>query len=80
MNLDLLTDFFKWMTIINVSVFLVISVLIMLFKNMIGKLHSKLFGIKEEDVAKMTYGFLALFKLLISIFVIIPYLSLLLLN
>ena len=80
MNLDQLTEFFKWMTIINVSIFLISSVLIMLFKEMIAKLQGKLFGIKETDAALMVYGYLAIFKIFIIIFIITPYISLLLLN
>jgi Family of unknown function (DUF6868) len=76
MNLDQLTELFKWMTIINIGLLLLSSMLIILMKNVMQKLHGKLFGIKEENIALMAYGYLGMYKVLIIVFILVPFISL----
>jgi len=80
MNLDQLTELFKWMTIINISLLLLSSVLIIILKNVMAKYHGKLFGIKEEGVTLIAYGYLGMLKVLIIVFILVPYISLLLIK
>ncbi|MFV1985010.1 MAG: DUF6868 family protein [Thiohalomonadales bacterium] len=80
MNIDQLTEFFKWMLIINVLILLLSSVLAMTQKNLMCKLHGKLFNIKEENVSLMAYGYLGMLKVLITVFILVPYISLLLIK
>jgi archaellum biogenesis protein FlaJ (TadC family) len=80
MNLEQLTDLFKWMTIINVGLLFLSSGLVMILKGIICKMHGKLFGIKEESVAVAAYGYLGLYKILVIVFCIVPYISLLLIK
>lgn len=80
MNLDQLAELFKWMAIINIGLLLFSSVLVIVLKNVMGKLHGKLFGIKEESVSIMAYGYLGMFKVLIIVFIIVPYISLLIIK
>ena len=76
MNLDQLTQFFKWMTIINVAVLILTSVLIMLLKNIMCRTHAKLFGITEANVAVAGYVYLGAYKILVIVFNIVPYIAL----
>ena len=80
MNLDQLTELFKWMSIINICILILTSVLIMLLKNIMYKLHGKLFEIKEDNVALVSYQYLGMYKILILVFNITPYISLLLIK
>ena len=80
MNLEQLTDLFKWMTIINVGILILSSVLVMAFKNIAYKMQAKLFGIKDDQAAIVVYGYLGILKLLVIIFNIVPYISLLLIQ
>ena len=80
MNLDQLTEFFKWMTIINIVLLVLSSVLIMILKNVMCKMHGKLFGIKEDGVALVAYGYLGMYRVLVIVFNIVPYISLLLIK
>lgn len=78
MNLDQLTRLFMWMTIINVAVLLLSSVLAMALKGTMRRTHSRLFGIKEEEVSLVAYGYLGVYRLLVLVFNIVPYIALLL--
>ena len=80
MNLDQLTELFKWMSIINICILVLTSVLIMLLKNIMYKLHGKLFEIKQDNVALVSYQYLGMYKILILVFNITPYISLLLIK
>ena len=78
MNLDQVTQLFKWMTIINVVVFILSSVLAIVLKDVTCRMHARLFGIQEKTVASVAYGYLGGYRLLILVLNIVPYISLLL--
>ena len=80
MALEQLTDLFKWMTIINIGLLVLSSVLVMVLKNFICTMHGKLFGIKEDNVATVVYGYLGMFKVLVIVFNLVPYISLVLIQ
>ena len=80
MNLEQLTELFKWMTIINVGLLALSSILVMTLKGIMCRMHSKLFGIREDNVPVMAYGYLGLYKVLVILFCIVPYVSLLLIQ
>lgn len=80
MNVDQLTDFFKWMTIINAGVFVLSALLGMALKDVVAKMHGRLFGIGEDKVSIVSYGYLGAYKVFILVFNIVPYVSLLIVN
>ena len=76
MTLDQLTRLFMWMTIINVVALTLTSVLIMLLKNVMCRMHAKLFGIPEQSVATAAYAYLGGYKILVLVLNIVPYIAL----
>ncbi|MHC4251035.1 MAG: DUF6868 family protein [Planctomycetota bacterium] len=76
MNLDQLTRIFMWMTIINVAVLILSSVLVMVLRKTMCRTHARLFGITEEQVALAAYGYLGAYRLLVLVFNIAPYVAL----
>jgi len=80
MNLEQITELFKWMTIINIGLLLFSTLLIMILKNFMCNMHAKLFNVKEDQVAIVAYSYLGVFKVLIIVFNIVPYISLLLIR
>ena len=78
MTLEQLTDLFKWMTIINVALLILGGVLIMTLKRTLYRAHSRLFGLSEDQVAAVSYNYLGIFKLLVIVFNLVPYVSLVL--
>ena len=76
MNLAQLTAFFMWMTIINVAVLVLSSVLVMALRKVMCRSHARLFGIREEHVALAAYGYLGAYRLLVLVFNIVPYVAL----
>ena len=80
MTIEQLTTFFMWCTVIGGSLLIVSSILCMLLKNVIGKMHGKLFGMAPETVKPIVYGYIGLFKILWFVFMVIPWLALLIMT
>ena len=76
MTLEQITELLKWITIINIGILTFSSVVIMLIKDYIGKMHGKMFGIKPENVAIAVYCYLGVFKVIIITFNLVPYIAL----
>ena len=76
MTLEQLTNLFKWMTIIDIGVLILSFILIMALKNVMCKMHGKMFGLKDDQVGMVAYGYLGMFKILVIVFNIVPYIAL----
>ena len=76
MNLDQITEMFKWMTIINVVVLILSFVLIVALRKFMCRIHGRMFGITEDKVAALAYGYLGIYRLLVLVFNIVPYVAL----
>ena len=80
MSIDQLTEFFKWMTIINICLLFFSTFAVMIFKPLMLSMHSKMFGISEAQLSVTTYAYLGLLKALIIVFSIVPYIALLIIK
>ena len=73
MTLEMLTEFFKWNTIINVCLLLFSFGMCALFRGLVYKIHGKIFKLSEDKLNEVLYMLLGLYKILIIIFNVIPY-------
>lgn len=80
MNMDQLTEYFKWMMIINIAFLFLSTFSVMGLKSLMFKMHTKMFGVTEEQVSMIAYGYLAMYKVLVIVFNIVPYVALLILK
>ena len=80
MTIEQLTAFFMWCTILGGGILVVSSLLCMALKNVIGKMHGKMFGMAPETVKPIVYGYIGLFKILWLVFAVIPWIALLIVN
>jgi hypothetical protein len=76
MSLEQLTELFKWMTIIDIGLLIFTSLMIMGLKGVMTKMHGRMFGISESQVAMATYCYLGAFKIFVILFNIVPYIAL----
>ncbi len=77
MDIQTLTTFFMWCTILNVALLLLSSLMCICAADWAYRMHSKLFSISKETVNVLIYSFIALYKLLVIVFILIPYIALL---
>jgi hypothetical protein len=80
MTLDQLTELFKWMTILNIAIFITSALLGMALRQLVCRMHGRMFGIDEAQVSVVLYGYLGVLRIFVIVFSIVPYLSLLILR
>lgn len=80
MNLEILTSFFMWCTIINGVIYLYSVAFICSAPNFIYRIQSKIFSIPRETFDVILYSYLALYKVLFIVFCLVPWLALLIMN
>lgn len=76
MSQEILTDFLFWCSLINLGVLVYWFLAIAFAKDLIYRLHSTMFGISKEDFLRIHYCCIALYKLTVFFFAVIPYLVL----
>jgi hypothetical protein len=78
MNIETLTAFFMWCTIINGAMLVLWSIFAIFAPDMMYRTHSKWFAIPREKYNALIFTFLGLFKICFIVFNLVPYLALLL--
>jgi len=78
MDIQILTKFFMWCTIINGDLLVLSAIMCILVPDFIYRMHSKLFPMPRETFNVVIYSFLGLFKILFLVFNVVPYVALLL--
>jgi hypothetical protein len=77
MDIQTLTAFFMWCTILNFALLLLSSLLCLCAADWAYRIHSKWFSISRETFNVAIYSFLGLYKVLVFVFCLIPYIALL---
>jgi hypothetical protein len=77
MDIQTLTAFFMWCTILNVALLVLSSLFCFCAGDWAYRIHSKWFSISKETFNVVIYSFLALYKVLVITFNLIPYIALL---
>ena len=70
------TTFFGWMTIVNIGIYLIIVVAITAMRDFAYRMNARMFGVSEDEVAKLTLRYVANYKLLLTVFCFAPWLAL----
>ena len=76
MSQETLVAFFGWITTLNLAFLVIISLLLVSFRDRFAQLHAQLFGLDIETVKAAYFSYLATYKTLIFIFCLMPYLAL----
>ena len=77
MDVQALTDFFMWCTIMNGALLLLWSTLFIFAPDLVYRTQSKWFPVSRETFNVVMYSFIGLFKIVFIVFNIVPYLALL---
>jgi hypothetical protein len=76
MDVQMLTRFFMWCTILNMGL-LVLSFLILAFAgDFVYKIHGKWFPMPRETFNVVLYSFLGMYKIIVFVFNVIPWAAL----
>jgi hypothetical protein len=77
MDIDSITAFFMWCTILNVALLVLSSLICLCAGDWVYRIHSKWFSISRETFNVAIYSFIALYKISVLVFNLIPYIALL---
>jgi len=77
MDIQTLTRFFMWCTIINGAMLVLWAIMCMSAADFVYRTHSKWFSIRRETFNVAIYSFLGLFKIVFLVFNVVPYVALL---
>jgi hypothetical protein len=80
MDIQTLTRFFMWCTIINGGLLVLWTTLWMLVPEWVYRTQSKWFPIPREPFNVIIYSFLGLFRIIFLVFALVPYVSLLIIQ
>jgi len=80
MDIGSIRAFFMWCTILNLTLLLLSSLICVCAGDWAYRIHSKWFSISRETFNVAIYSFIALYKLLVIVFCLIPYLALLIIG
>jgi len=78
MDIQTLTAFFMWCTILNFALLVLSSLICLCAGDWVYRIHSKWFSISRETFNVAIYSFIGLYKVLVFVFCLIPYIALLL--
>ncbi len=74
MDVELLTRFFMWCTILNGSLLLISSLLGMVFStDFVYGIHSKWFPMQKDTFNAVLYALIGIWKIIIFVFNVIPW-------
>ena len=77
MSASTLRDFFMWCTIINVALLAFSAVFFSVASDWVYKMHSRWYPLSREVFNPIIYSFLGLYKLMVIVFNLVPYVALL---
>jgi hypothetical protein len=80
LDLTLLRLFFMWCTILNVTLLLAMFLAIALAGDFVYRMHGIWFRMPRQTFDTALYGFFGLFKLLVIVFNLVPYVALLIMD
>jgi len=75
-SLSQITELLGWASLLNLGFLTVATILIIAMRGTASRLHSRLFGIPEDEVVLMYFKYLAHYKTLTLVFFLAPYCAL----
>lgn len=76
MNVEWLTTFLGWCTVINVIGLALATLMFMLMREFVTRLHSKMMGVPQADMPIVYMQYLSNYKVAAIMFNLVPYIAL----
>ncbi|WP_369122886.1 DUF6868 family protein [Marinomonas transparens] len=73
LDINFLTIFLGWCSIINVGVLIFSFLFISVFRNLVINIHSGLMGVKPSELPQLYFHYMSMYKIIIVVFNIVPY-------
>ena len=80
MDIQTLTSFFMWCTIINTGMLIFLALIYLLVPNLAYRLQSQFIPISRETFDIVFYSFIGFFKVVVLVFNVVPWIALLIIG
>ena len=80
MDIQTLTSFFMWCTIINTGFLFFLALIYLLVPNLAYRLQSRFIPISRETFDIVFYSFIGFFKAVVLVFFVVPWIALLIIG
>jgi hypothetical protein len=80
MYMEALRAFFGWMTLINLGIFILSTVLCIALRRIIQCMHGRMFGLEAGSINAFLYGYIGLYKILFIVFNLVPWIALVIMS
>lgn len=80
MEVVTLEEIFRWMTVINLILYAWSAIMCAAAKGWIQRVHGKMFGLAPEAINAFLYGYLGLYKVIFIVFILVPWITLLIID
>ena len=76
MTTEALTELLGWACVINIAILMFSTLMLIVMRGSVTKIHSKLFGLDEKDLGRAYFQYLGQYKIAIIVLNIAPYIAL----
>jgi len=80
MDIQTLTSFFMWCTIINMGMLLFLALIYLLAPDLAYRMQSRWIAISRETFDVVFYSFIGFFKVVVLVFNVVPWIALLIIG
>ena len=80
MDIQTVTTFFMWCTILNLGFLILTSIVCIFFADFSYRMNNRFFSISREAFNVLLVSFIGLFKIVVIVFSVIPYIALLIIG
>ena len=75
-TLTQLNELLGWAALLNISILVLATLLLSVMRTTIISIHSKMFNISENELSIIYFKYLANYKILTTVFILVPYIAL----
>ena len=80
MDIDTLQALFFWCMVVNTGIYAFTAIAVLALRDLVCKIHKKMFGLDKETVRRSIHMYLAAYKLLITFFNFAPWIAILIIK
>ena len=80
MGIEKLQEFFFWCMLVNIGIYLFTAIAVLVLRDLVCKILTKMFGLDEGTIRKSIQMYLAAYKLLITVFNFAPWIAILIIK
>ncbi len=75
-SLETIRAFLGWCTVINMGLLIIAAIVAGPMRGVVSRIHAKMYGLSEVDLARAYFQYLAHYKIAIFVFNLVPYIAL----